>query len=301
MRRVRSADLAIFLAIANHRSFRKAAVELGVTASALSHALRAIEERLEVRLVNRTTRGVALTEAGERLFDRIRPAFLDIDAALDDLDTFRGQPYGKLRINAARAATRLVLLPIVSRFLRAYPSVEVEIVINDALVDMVSSGFDAGIRFGESIAADMIAVPIGPRHRFAVVGAPGYFENKAKPLTPHDLKDHACVRYRFAGGALYRWDFERGGIELEIEVQGPLTLGDQDIISDAVLQGDGLGYLFEDQVRSALEDGRLVRVLEDWCPFYPGFFLYYPSRRQLPTALRAFIDFVKADRERPQP
>jgi DNA-binding transcriptional LysR family regulator len=301
MRRVRSTDLAIFLAIATHRSFRKAAVELGVTASALSHALRAIEERLEVRLVNRTTRGVALTEAGERLFDRIRPAFLDIDAALDDLDTFRGQPYGKLRINAARAATRLVLLPIVSRFLKAYPSVEVEIVIDDALVDMVSSGFDAGIRFGESIAADMIAVPIGPRHRFAVVGAPGYFDGRNKPVTPHDLKDHACIRYRFAGGAFYRWEFERGGVELEIDVQGPLTLGDQDIIFDAAFQGSGLGYLFEDQVRTAIDDGRLVRVLEDWCPFYPGFFLYYPSRRQLPTALRAFIDFVKADREQTQP
>ncbi|KQV82042.1 LysR family transcriptional regulator [Rhizobium sp. Root1220] len=300
MQRVRSTDLAIFLAIANHRSFRKAAVELGVTPSALSHALRTIEERLDVRLVNRTTRGVALTEAGERLFDRIRPAFLDIDAALDDLDTFRGQPYGKLRINAARAAAKLVLLPIVSRFLKAYPSVEVEIVIDDALVDMVSSGFDAGIRFGESLAADMIAVPIGPRHRFAVVGTPGYFEGRTKPVAPHDLSNHACVRYRFAGGAFYRWEFERGGIEVEIEVLGPLTLGDQDIILDAVLQGNGLGYLFEDQVRAAVAGGQLVRVLEDWCPFYPGFFLYYPSRRQLPTALRAFIDFVKADRERAQ-
>jgi DNA-binding transcriptional LysR family regulator len=301
MKRVRSTDLAIFLAIANHRSFRKAAIELGVTASALSHALRAIEERLQVRLVNRTTRGVGLTEAGERLFDRIRPAFLDIDAALDDLDTFRGQPYGKLRINAARAATKLVLLPIVSRFLRAYPSVDVEIVIDDALVDMVSSGFDTGIRFGESIAADMIAVPIGPRHRFAVVGTPGYFDNRPVPATPHDLKDHACVRYRFAGGAFYRWEFERGGTELEIEVQGPLTLGDQDVILNAVLQGDGLGYLFEEQVRNAIDDGSLVQVLEDWCPYYPGFFLYYPSRRQLPTALRAFIDFVKAERPASQP
>ncbi|MDM9629243.1 LysR family transcriptional regulator [Rhizobium sp. S152] len=301
MKRVRSTDLAIFLAIANHRSFRKAAVDLGVTPSALSHALRAIEERLEVRLVNRTTRGVALTEAGARLFDRIRPAFLDIDAALDDLDTFRGQPYGKLRINAPRAAAKLVLLPIVSRFLKAHPSVEVEIVVNDALIDMVSSGFDAGIRFGESIAADMIAIPIGPRHSFAIVGTPGYFEGRARPLTPHDLKDHVCIRLRFSGGSFYHWEFERGGIELEIEVQGPLTLGDQDIIRDAVLQGDGLGYLFEDQVRDEIEAGRLVRVLEDWCPHYPGFFLYYPSRRQLPTALRAFIDFVKAERDRAQP
>jgi DNA-binding transcriptional LysR family regulator len=301
MKRVRSTDLAIFLAIANHRSFRKAAVELAVTPSALSHALRAIEERLDVRLVNRTTRGVALTEAGERLFDRIRPAFLDIDAALDDLDTFRGQPYGKLRINAPRAAAKLVLLPIVSRFLKAHPSVEVDIVIDDALIDMVSSGFDAGIRFGESIAADMIAIPIGPRHSFAVVGTPGYFEGRGRPQTPHDLKDHVCVRFRFAGGAFYHWEFERGGIKLEIEVQGPLTLGDQDIMRDAVLQGDGLGYLFEDQVRDEIEAGKLVRVLEDWCPYYPGFFLYYPSRRQLPTALRAFIDFVKAERDRAQP
>ncbi|MDP9808615.1 DNA-binding transcriptional LysR family regulator [Rhizobium tibeticum] len=300
MKRVRSTDLAIFLAIAHHRSFRKASVELGVTASALSHALRAIEERLEVRLVNRTTRGVALTEAGERLFDRIRPAFLDIDAALEDLNSFRGQPYGKLRINAARASTKLVLLPIVSRFLKAYPSVEVEIVIDDALVDTVSSGFDAGVRFGESVAADMIAVRIGPRHRFAVVAAPSYFENRAKPVTPRDLRDHECIRYRFAGGAFYRWEFERGGIELEIEVAGPLTLGDQDIILDAVLHGCGLGYLFEEQVQSAVADGRLIRVLEDWCPFYPGFFLYYPSRRQLPTALRAFVDFVKVDRAPPQ-
>ncbi|MBO9193731.1 LysR family transcriptional regulator [Rhizobium sp. 16-449-1b] len=301
MKRVRSTDLAIFLAIANHRSFRKAAVELAVTPSALSHALRAIEERLEVRLVNRTTRGVALTEAGERLFDRIRPAFLDIDAALEDLDTFRGQPYGKLRINAPRAAAKLVLLPIVSRFLKAHPSVEVDIVIDDALIDMVSSGFDAGIRFGESIAADMIAIPIGPRHSFAVVGTPGYFEGRGRPQTPHDLKDHVCIRFRFAGGAFYHWEFERGGIELEIEVRGPLTLGDQDIMRDAVLQGDGLGYLFEDQVRDEIETGKLVRVLEDWCPYYPGFFLYYPSRRQLPTALRAFIDFVKAERDRAQP
>lgn len=295
MRRIRSTDLAIFLAIAQHRSFRKAAVEMGVTASALSHSLRAIEERLDVRLVNRTTRGVGLTEAGERLFARIRPAFLDIDDALEDLDQFRGQPYGKLRINASRAAAKLVLLPMVSRFLRAYPAVEVEVVVDDALVDMVSGGFDAGVRYGESIAADMIAVAIGPRHRFAVVGAPEHFQRHGKPMTPHDLKSHSCIRYRFPGGTFYRWEFERGGVELEIDVQGPLTLGDQDIMLEAALNGSGLAYLFEQQVQSALDDGRLIRVLEDWCPYYPGFFLYYPSRRQLPTALRAFVDFVKAE------
>lgn len=298
MRRIRSTDLAIFLAIAQHRSFRKAAVELGVTASALSHSLRAIEERLDVRLVNRTTRGVGLTEAGERLFDRIRPAFLDIDDALEDLDKFRGQPYGKLRINAPRPAARMVLLPIVSRFLKAYPAVEIEIVVEDALVDTITGGFDAGIRFGERIAADMIAVPIGPRQRTAIVASPDYFRRFPKPVTPHELKDHSCIRYRFASGTYYRWEFERGGIELEIEVQGPLTLGDLDIMLDAAVNGSGLAFLFEDYALPALEDDRLIRVLEDWCPYYPGFFLYYPSRRQLPTALRAFVDFVKNDATR---
>lgn len=296
MRRLRSTDLSVFLAIAEHRSFRKAAVDLGVTASALSHALRAIEERLDVRLVNRTTRGVGLTEAGERLLDRVRPAFLDIDAALEELDAFRGQPLGKLRINAPRAAAKLVLLPIVARFLKAHPAVEVEIVIDDALVDMVSGGFDAGVRFGETIAADMIAVPIGPRHRFLVVGSPDHFERHGKPDTPYDLKDHHCIRYRFAGGAFYRWEFDRGGLELGIDVQGPLTLGDQDVMLQAAMDGAGLAYVFESQATEAISAGRLISVLEDWCPYYPGFFLYYPSRRQLPGPLRAFLDFVKSKR-----
>ena len=298
MKRVRSADLAIFLAIAQHRSFRKAAVELGVTASALSHSLRAIEERLQVRLVNRTTRGVALTEAGDRLFDRIRPAFLDIEGALDDLDKFRGEPYGKLRLNAARAAAKLVLVPIVTRFIAAHPAIEVEVVIDDALVDVVAGGFDAGVRFGESIAADMIAVPLGPRHRFAVVGSPAYFARHSRPAAPHDLRDLPCIRYRFSGGAFYRWEFQRGGVELEIEVQGPLTLGDQDVMVGAAIDGAGLAYLFRGQAEPAIADGRLIPVLEDWCPYYPGFFLYYPSRRQLPTALRAFVDFIRADTAR---
>lgn len=293
MRRMRSADLSVFLAIAEQRSFRKAAIDLGVTPSALSHSLRAIEERLDVRLINRTTRGVGLTEAGERLYARVRPAFLDIDAALEDLDTFRGKPYGKLKINAPRAAAKLVLLPLVARFLAAYPHIEVEVVVDDALVDVVAAGFDAGIRFGESIAADMIAVPIGPRHAFAIVGSPDYIERQGRPLTPHDLKGHTCIRYRFASGAFYSWEFERGGMDVKIEVQGPLVLGDQDVMLEAAIGGAGLAYLFEEQAREAIAAGKLVRVLEDWCPTYPGFFLYYPSRRQLPTALRAFLDFVR--------
>lgn len=293
MRRIRPADLSIFLAIAEHRSFRRAAVELGVTPSALSHALRAIEERLDIRLVNRTTRGVALTEAGERLFGRIKPAFLDIDDALDDLNTFRGEPSGKLRLNASRVAAKLVMLPLLTRFLKAYPAVEAELVTDDALVDMVSSGFDAGVRFGESIAADMIAVPIGPRHRFAVVGSPEHIARYGVPETPRELQSHPCIRYRFTGGALYRWEFERGGTAVEMEVTGALTLGDQDMMVDAVLAGSGLAYMFEEQVAALIAAGKLVRVLADWCPYYPGFFLYYPSRRQLPTALRAFIDFAR--------
>jgi DNA-binding transcriptional LysR family regulator len=292
--RIDSSDLATFLAIARHRSFRAAATELGVTASALSHALRNIETRLDLRLFNRTTRSVALTEAGERLFSRIRPAFQDIDDALEDLNNFRGTPAGTLRFNAARQSTQLVLLPIVTGFLKAYPDVNVELVVNDALVDMVSAGFDAGVRFGETIAADMIAVPIGPRHRFAVVASPGYFKARKPPVTPHDLKGLPCIRYRFTGGAMYRWEFERGGIEVDIDVDGPLTLNDQDLMVDAALDGAGLAFVFEAQVEELIARRRLVRVLADWCPAYPGFFLYYPSRRQLPTALRAFIDFARS-------
>ena len=292
--RIDPSDLATFLAIARHRSFRAAATELGVSASALSHALRNIEERLDVRLINRTTRSVALTEAGMRLFERISPAFRDIDDALEDLNNFRGRPAGTLRFSAARQSAQLVLLPIITKFLKAFPEVNVEIVINDALIDMVAGGFDAGIRFGETIAADMITVPIGPRHRFAVVGSPGFFKQYKPPVTPRDLKDLPCVRYRFTSGTLYHWEFERGGVELEIDVTGPLTINDQDLMLDAALDGTGLAYVFEAQAAELIEKRKLVRVLADWCPAYPGFFLYYPSRRQLPAALRAFVDFVRA-------
>jgi DNA-binding transcriptional LysR family regulator len=292
--RIDPSDLATFLAIARHRSFRAAATELGVSASALSHALRSIESRLDLRLINRTTRSVALTEAGQLLFERISPVFRDLDDALEDLNNFRGKPVGTLRFNAARQSAQLVLLPIVTRFLKAFPDIKVEIVINDALVDMVSAGFDAGIRFGETIAADMIAVPIGPRHRFAVVGSSGYFKHRKVPTSPHDLKAMPCIRYRFVSGALYRWEFERGGIELNIDVEGALTLSDQDLMVDAALDGVGLAYVFEAQVADLIARKKLVRVLADWCPAYPGFFLYYPSRRQLPAALRAFVDFAKA-------
>jgi DNA-binding transcriptional LysR family regulator len=296
MKPIDPGDLNIFLAIANHRSFRKASVELGVTASALSHALRGIEERLGLRLLNRTTRSVALTEAGDRLYARLKPAFRDIDDAIEDLNSLRNAPTGTLRLNAALPAARQVLLPIANRFVAAFPGIRVEIAADSAVVDVVSEGFDAGVRFGEIIAADMIAVPIGPRQRSAVIATPSFFERYAKPATPQDLLHLPCLRLRFSSGAYYRWEFERGGKEVAIEVDGPLTLSEMDLIVDAARAGNAIGYVFESMVEEELKDGSLVRVLADWCPYYPGFFLYYPSRRQVPGALRAFIDFVKAAR-----
>jgi DNA-binding transcriptional LysR family regulator len=293
MNRVGVTDLSVFLAVARHLSFRRAAVELGVTPSALSHALRALEERLDLRLVNRTTRSVALTEAGARLFARLTPAFRDIDDAMEDLNTLRGRPAGMIRINSARQAAHLALLPVVAPFLRQFPEVRLEIVVDEALSDIVAEGFDAGVRFGERIAADMIAVPIGPRQRSAVVASPEFFERHAMPQTPHDLRDLPCIRYRFHGGALYRWEFERGEEEIAVEVDGPLTLSAQDLMVQAALGGAGLAYVFEGQVRELLEAGRLLRVLEEWCPAYSGFYLYYPSRRQLPAALQAFVEFTR--------
>jgi DNA-binding transcriptional LysR family regulator len=260
----------------------------------LSHALRGIEERLGLRLLNRTTRSVALTEAGERLYARIKPAFLDIHDALEDLNAFRGTPTGSLRINASQQSARLALLPVVARFLQAYPDIRVDIVTDNALVDVVAAGFDAGVRFGETVAADMIALPIGPRQRTAIIASPDFFQAHAAPITPHDLTRLPCIRYRFSSGVFYRWEFERGGVEVEIEVDGPLALTEQELMVDAALAGSGIAYVFEGIVQEHLAAGRLVRVLEDWCAYYPGFFLYYPGRRQLPAALRAFVDFVRA-------
>ncbi|WP_085034271.1 LysR family transcriptional regulator [Ensifer aridi] len=300
MRSISPSDLMPFLALARHLSFRRAADEIGCTPSALSHALKALEEKLDLRLFNRTTRSVALTEAGERLLARVAPAFRDIDDALDDLNNLRGAPVGRLRLNAARVSAKMVLLPVVARFLDAYPRISIEIVVEDDLVDAVSEGFDAGIRFGEVIAQDMIAVPIGSRQRSAIVAAPSFFERYPRPRAPEELKDLPCIGLRFESGRLYEWEFERGGIALSVEVNGPLVVGDQDLMVEAALLGAGIAYAFEDQVETHVAENRLVRVLEDWCPYYGGFHLYYPSRRQMPAALRAFVDFLKMANLRPQ-
>ncbi|ABA75017.1 LysR family transcriptional regulator [Pseudomonas fluorescens] len=288
-----TADLPIFLCIAQHLNFSRAAVDLGLTPSALSHSLRALENRLGVRLFNRTTRSVALTEAGERLYARLKPAFRDIDDALEDLNHFRDKPSGNLRITAGRQACELVLLPIASEFLKIYPDIRLEVVESDALLDIVASGFDAGVRFGNRLEADMVSMPIGPNLRSVVVGAPGFFERHPAPQKPEDLHALPCIRHRFPSGSMYRWEFERGGIEQEIEINGPLTLGDVSLMIGPALQGLGLAYVFENMAREHLASGRLVQVLADWCPYYPGLHLYYPSRRHVPAPLKAFIDFAR--------
>jgi DNA-binding transcriptional LysR family regulator len=294
MSRIDVADLAVFLAIARHRSFRRAAVELGVSPSALSHALRIIEERLGLRLLNRTTRSVALTEAGERLYARIQPAYSDIGAAIEDLDRFRGKPSGTLRLNASRYAAKHVLMPVVTPFLRAYPEVKVELVIEDGLVDIVAGGFDAGVRLGEFMARDMIATPIGPRQRMVVVASPAFLRRHPAPATPQDLLKLPCIGFRFRSGEPYHWEFERGGKALKIAVQGPLTLLDTELMAQAALDGVGLAYVFESNVEALLAKRRLVKVLDEWCPWFPGFFLYYPNRRQHAASFRAFLEFVRA-------
>lgn len=286
-------DFASFLAIARHGSFRSAADAIGCTPSALSHALRTLEERLDLRLFNRTTRSVTMTEAGAQLYARLAPAFRDIDDALDDLNNFRGTPTGALRLNAARSSAEMVLRPMISRFLAAFPQVRVDLVISNGLIDLVSGGFDAGVRFGETIAQDMIAVPLGPHQRSAVVASPAFFERYPIPRMPQDLKALPCIRLRFESGRYYAWEFERDGVDLTVEVDGPLSMNDQSLMIEAALDGVGLAYAFEGQVADLVATGRLVQVLEDWCPPYNGFHLYYPSRRQLPTALRVFVDFCR--------
>ncbi len=291
-----AADLSTFLCVANHLNFSRAAVELGLTPSALSHAVRTLENRLGVRLFNRTTRSVGLTEAGERLFARLKPAFRDIDDALEDLNHFREKPSGNLRITAGRQAAELVLLPMAGRFLEAYPDVKLEIVTDDALVDVVAQGFDAGVRFGIRLEADMVSLPIGSTLRSVVVGSAEFFRKHPVPQKPEDLHGLPCIRHRFPSGTLYRWEFERGGITQEIEVDGPLTLGDVSLMVGPALQGVGMAYVFEDMVKTQIADGSLVQVLGDWCPYYPGLHLYYPSRRHVPAALKAFIEFARTAR-----
>lgn len=286
-------DLVVFITIARYKNFTRAAKDLGVSPSALSHSLRVLEEKLDIRLLNRTTRSVALTEAGEILLDRIEPAFRDIGDALNDLSQMSGRPYGTFKINSGLPSSQLVLLPIIEKFIVENPGVKVEIGTSDALVDMVAEGFDAGVRFGESLAKDMIAVPMGPSMRSVVVASPSFFETHNHPDSPEELKDLPCIGQRFPSGQLYKWEFERGGVVLEFEPEGPIVLNDMRLVVDAAVRGVGIAFVLEGMAQQAIAEGNLHRVLEDWCPYFPGLYLYYPSRRQITFALQSFIKFLK--------
>ena len=288
-------DLAAFAAVARHLSFRRAAIELAVSPSAISHAIRGLEARLGVRLLNRTTRSVTPTEAGQRLLARLEPAFRDIMGAVEEINDFRQRPAGNLRINASIPAAALVMAPMVARFLAAYPDIRLEISVDSALVDVVAAGFDAGVRLGEQLERDMVAVRFGGEQRMLVVGAPSYLAGRTRPETPRDLAAHLCIGYRFPSGILYAWEFEKDGEMLTVPPVGPLITDEQWLPLQAALDGAGLTFVFEGMAAAALADGRLVPLLEDWSPPFPGFFLYYPRQRQMPAALRAFIDFIRAD------
>ena len=285
--------LEVFVSVAKHRSFRKAALARGVSPSALSHVIRGLEQTLGVRLFNRTNRSIRITPAGEHLLKRVGPALGDITEAIEQVSSFKGRPAGPLRLNVPRNAAELVIKPMLGRFLAAYPEIKLEVVTNDGLVDIVAEGFDAGIRAGQHLAQDMILVPVGSPMRFAVVGAPAYFANRGKPRVPQDLHAHACVGRRYPSGALYAWAFAQGDEAMEVAVSGPLVTDDRALIVAAALDGVGLAHIHEALVADYIEKGELVRVLEDWCPVLPHFFLYYPGRRQVPAPLRAFVDMVR--------
>ncbi|MHC2016580.1 LysR family transcriptional regulator [Methylobacterium sp. CM6247] len=293
MQRADLSDLAAFASVASHRSFRKGATELGVSPSALSHALRGLEARMGVRLLHRTTRSVAVTEAGAILLARLGPALAEIGEAVDAARLLSAEVSGSLRINAPHVACRLILMPLVTRLLVRHPKIAVEIIGDNAMTDVVADGFDAGIRMGDRVAKDMIALPIGGPQRFAVIGSPSYLDGRGIPRRPQDLAGHACIRQRFPDGRLFKWEFERDGSACDIEVEGPLTFGDQELMVEAAVQGVGLAFVFEGYAAEALAQGRVRRLMEEWCPAFPGFHLYYSGRRHVPSTLRAFIAVMR--------
>ena len=291
-------DLTAFVAIAEHRSFRKAADALDLSPSTLSHLVRTLETRLGVRLLHRTTRSVSPTEAGSRLLARLRPVLRDFDLALEEVSAFRGAPAGTLRINANETAARVLLASVVPEFVKRYPDVSLDLVTEGRLVDIVAEGFDAGVRLGEAVPQDMIATAIGGDVRFVAVASPAYLAARGAPETPDALKEHACIRHRLPSGKLYRWEFERRGQVLTVDVPGALTLDHAGLMADAAADGLGVAYMAEHSARAHLDAGRLHTVLDDWLPPILGLFLYYPGHRQPPSALRALIDLLKKNHGR---
>jgi DNA-binding transcriptional LysR family regulator len=290
MRRDELNDLAAFAVVAEEGSFTRAAARLGMSQPALSHAMKGLEERLKVRLLSRTTRSVSTTEAGDTLLRSLRPALEDIASGLARVGALGGAPSGVIRLTATKNAVTAVIMPVLPAFLDTHPNVRVEMIIDDNLTDIVSSRFDAGIRFGNIVEKDMIAVRVGPDMRRAVVAAPSYFAEKPAPKTPHELSAHSCIAYRLVkAGSLYAWEFEENGRPLEVRVDGPLVFNDTDLMRQAAIAGLGIAYLYEDDAAVDIQAGRLTRILKDWCPQLPGYFLYHPSRRPTPPALAALI------------
>lgn len=287
-------DLFGFVAVASERSFTRAAAKLGVSQSALSHGVRGLEERLGVRLLSRTTRSVALTAAGERLLEALGPRFDEINLELAGLSDLRDKPAGSIRITASEHAAETILWPALARLVADYPDIKVEIVVDEALTDIVAERFDAGVRFGEQVAKDMIAVRIGPDARMAVVGAPSYFARRKRPKSPQELTEHICINLRLPTyGGFYAWEFEKGGREVKARVDGQLAFNSLRLILDAARAGYGLAYLPEDMVEAPLARGELIRVLADWLPPFPGYHLYYPSRRQPTPAFALVVEALR--------
>src|SRR3984893_2816975 len=267
-------DLAAFAVVAEQGSFTRAAAELGMSQSALSHAMKSLEERLGVRLLSRTTRSVSTTEAGETMLRSLRPALEDIASGVDALGALRGKAAGTVRVTATKHAVSKVVMPVLPRFLASHPDIRVDIIVEDSLTDIVAERIDAGIRFGDIVEKDMIAVRIGPDIRMAVVGAPSYFADHPRPRTPRDLAGHRCINYtHIRSGGLYAWDFDDKGRPFQVRVEGPLAFNNSDLIREAALAGQGLAYVYGDEVAGDIEAGRLTRILEKWCPTFPGYYL----------------------------
>jgi DNA-binding transcriptional LysR family regulator len=285
--------LAAFVAVAEERSFTRGANRLGVSPSALSHAIRGLEERMGVRLLARTTRSVAPTEAGEQLLAGVRPAFGDIHQALDRVSGLRDRPAGRVRLVLPRSAAMIALVPKLAQLARDYPDVVLDVTTDNSRVDLVAAGFDAGIEIGEFIQKDMVAVRVSEDLRAAIVGSPQYFATRPRPKHPRDLVDHVCINFRQGSRGLYRWEFDRGRQSLTVAVDGPLVVDDAEIQVRAALDGVGVVWTLEHYVSPFIAAGKLVRVLEGWCAAFPGYFLYYPSRRQQPAALSALIKTLR--------
>lgn len=294
MHRETMADLVAFLAVARERSFTRAAAKLGVSPSALSHTIRKLEERLGVRLLTRTSRNVSTTEPGERLLERVGPHFDQVGAELDGLTELRDKPAGTLRITTGDQPAESILLPALAKLLPLYPDLTVELTVDNGFVDIVAERFDAGVRLGETLAQDMVAVRIGPDMQMAVAGSPAYFAAHGSPLTPDELASHNCINLRHqAKGGLSVWDLEKDGRALNVRVEGQLVVNDIAVVRQGAIDGLGLCYLPKDYLQAQLDTGELVRALEDWCPPFPGYHLYYPSRRQQSPALAAFVAAVR--------